>query len=319
MSETAVAPAKATAPRTPSLVDRIEDVGFRAALRLCRAVPWRWSPRLGALLGLLFYVFDFRDRRIALKNLELAFPDKTAAERRRLLRATCRNLGRLAFEVAHLPALTPESLARYVRVEDPARWDDVVARAREHGAIILTAHYGNWELLAYACGLLGQPVTLIHRRMRNELVDREIAALRSGAGTQFIPKKAAAKEALRRLRAKAMVAIPIDQNQTRSYGVFVDLLGVPACTTTGPARLALLTGAPIIPVFLVRDGESEHHRIVILPEIEPANTGDREADIRTTTQRCSAAFEDMVRQHPDHWIWFHKRWKTRPEGEPRLY
>jgi KDO2-lipid IV(A) lauroyltransferase len=83
--------------------------------------------------------------------------------------------------------------------------------------------------------------------------------------------------------------------------------------------LALLTGAPIIPVFLVRDGESEHHRIVILPEIEPANTGDREADIRTTTQRCSAAFEDMVRQHPDHWIWFHKRWKTRPEGEPRLY
>jgi len=320
MGNPAVAEAEATAAvYSPSTVDRVEHLGFRLALRLCRAVPLRWSLRLGAMLGALFYLFDFRDRRIALKNLAFAFPDQPAAEHRRLLRATCRNLGRLAFEVAHMPALTRDSLPRYVRVEDPARWAQVVARVRERGAIILTGHYGNWELLAYACGLLGQPVTLIHRRMRNELVDREIAALRGGAGTQFIAKKAAAKEALRRLRAKAMVAIPIDQNQIRSYGVFVDFFGLPACTTTGPARLAMLTGAPIVPVFLVREGESERHRIVILPEVELVRTGDREADIRTNTQRCSAVFEEMVRRHPDHWIWFHKRWKTRPEGEPRIY
>lgn len=300
-------------------MDRLEYAIMRVALAVCGAVPWRWSLKLGAVLGQLFYLFDARDRRIALINLAFAFPDQPPAAHRRILRATCRNLGRMAFEIAHMPRLTAQTLARYVRAEDPARWNAVVATARERGAIILTAHFGNWELLAYACGLLGQPVTLIHRRMRNALVDHEIGVLRGGAGTQAIPKKAAAKEALRRLKARALVAIPIDQNQVRSFGVFVEFFGKPACTTAGPARLSMLTGAPIIPVFIVREGTSERHRIIVLPEIELARTGDREADILATTQRCTAAFEAIVRQHPDHWIWFHKRWKTRPEGEARLY
>ncbi len=321
MNGIAAAPGKAasTAVRRPTLTDRVEYAVFRAALTVAAAVPLRWGLKLGALLGTLFYLFDRRDRRIALINLAMAFPERSPAEHRRLLRATCCNLGRMAFEIAHLPALTPETLARYVSVADPARWHDAITRARTTGAIILTGHFGNWEMLAYACGLLGVPVTLIHRRMRNDLVEREIAVLRSRAGTQSIAKKAAAKEALRRLKARALVAIPFDQNQVRSFGVFVDFFGVPACTTTGPVRLAMLTGAPIVPVFLVRDGESERHRIVMLPEVEMVSTGDRDADIRANTQRCSTVFEQMLRAHPDHWIWFHKRWKTRPDGEPRIY
>ncbi|HVN85885.1 MAG TPA: lysophospholipid acyltransferase family protein [Candidatus Binatia bacterium] len=299
--------------------DRIEDAIFRLALVTCGAVSWRWGLRLGAVLGWLFYLVDVRDRRIALKNLAMAFPERSHAEHRRILRATCRNLGRMAFEIAHFPSLTRDNVSRYVQIDDPQRWAEVVNRARERGTIILTGHFGDWELLAYACGLLSQPVTLIHRPMRNRLVDRGIMELRAPAGTQAIPKKAAAKEALRRLKARAMVAIPVDQNQVHSFGVFVDFFGVPACTTTGPARLAMLTRAPIVPVFIVRDGESERHRIIILPDIEPASTGDRDGDIHTTTQRCSAVFEQMVRAHPDHWIWFHKRWKSRPPGEPRLY
>jgi Kdo2-lipid IVA lauroyltransferase/acyltransferase len=305
--------------RRPSVGDRVEYALLRIAFGLGRAIPPRWGLKVGAGLGLLFYLLDIRDRRIALINLRLAFPDYSASQRRGILRAACRNLGRMAFEVAQLPTLTPEALSRHVTIADRDRWDRVLARARDTGAIILTGHYGNWELLAYACGLMGQPVTLIHRPMRNRLVDAQIAALRSRAGTRAIPKKAAAKEALRRLRAKQLLAIPVDQNQVHSFGVFVDFFGVPACTTTGPARLAALTGAPIVPVFLVRDGASERHRIVFLPDIELASTGDRDADVRTNTQRCTAVFEQMVREHPDHWIWFHKRWKTRPPGEPRMY
>ena len=319
MTNSAAAEARAAHERSPSLIDRLEYAIFRAALGLCGAVPWRWSLKLGAWLGLLFYLIDVSDRRIALKNLAIAFPDQTESDHRRILRETCRNLGRMAFEIAHFPKLTSETLGRYVQVDDPQRWAAVVTRARDKGAIILTGHFGNWELLAYACGLLGQPVTLIHRPMRNRLVDDGIAELRAPAGTQAIPKKAAAKEALRRLKARALVAIPVDQNQVHSFGVFVDFFGLPACTTAGPARLAMLTGAPIVPVFIVRDGASERHRIVILPEVELVRTGDRDADIRATTQRCSAIFEQMVRAHPDHWIWFHKRWKSRPPGEPRLY
>lgn len=310
----------AAAPEPPaSFGDRLEHVLLRAALKLAAAVPLRLGLKLGVALGWLFYLGDRRDRRIALMNLGFAFPDKSAAEHRRILRATCRNLGRMAFEVAHLPALTPENLSRYVTIDDRQRWDEATGRARHTGAIILTGHFGNWELLAYACGLLGMPITLIHRAMRNRLVDREIVALRARAGTHGIAKRAAAKAALRRLQARALVAIPFDQNQVRSFGTFVDFFGLPACTTTGPARLAMMTGAPIVPVFLVREGDSERHRIVLLPEVELVSTGDREADIRTNTQRCSAVFEQMVRAHPDHWIWFHKRWKTRPEGQPRLY
>lgn len=303
----------------PSFIDRLEYLIFRAALAVCGAVPLQWSLRLGGLLGEIFYLCDVRDRRIALKNLAMAFPEQSRAEHQRTLRATCRNLGRMAFEIAHFPLLTRDTIDQFVQVENPQRWAEVVARARDRGTVILTGHYGSWELLAYACGLLGQPVTLIHRSMRNRLVDRGIMELRAPAGTQSIPKRAAAKEALRRLKARALVAIPVDQNQVHRLGVFVDFFGVPACTTAGPARLALLTGAPIVPVFIVRDGESARHRIVVLPDVEQADTGDRAADIVTTTQRCSAVFEQMVRAHPDHWIWFHKRWKSRPLGEPPLY
>jgi len=185
--------------------------------------------------------------------------------------------------------------------------------------VILTAHFGNWELLAYAHGLLGHPITLVHRPMRNRVFDEAITAVRARAGTRAIKKKAAAKEALRTLKQHGIVAIPADQNQTHAFGVFVDFFGTPACTTAGPARLAMLTGAPVYPVFLVREGESHRHRIEVWPEVEMQRSGDRDADIRTNTQRCTAVIEALIRRYPEQWIWFHKRWKTRPHGAPRLY
>src|SRR5205814_1100404 len=136
-----------------------------------------------------------------------------------------------------------------------------IARAGQRGAIILTAHFGNWELLAYAHGLLGHPITLVHRPMHNALFDAAITAIRAKAGTRAIKKKAAAKEALRALKRHDVLAIPSDQNQTRSFGIFVNFFGTPACTTPGAARLAMLTGAPVFPAFLVREGESARHRI----------------------------------------------------------
>jgi KDO2-lipid IV(A) lauroyltransferase len=159
----------------------------------------------------------------------------------------------------------------------------------------------------------------VHRPMHNPVFDRAIDAIRARAGTRAIPKKSAAKEAIRTLRRKEMLVVPSDQNQTRSFGVFVDFFGKPACTTPGAARLAMLTGAPVFPVFLVREGEGPHHRIEVLPEVEMISTGDRQADAVTNTQRCSKIIEDMIRRYPEQWIWFHKRWKTHPPGEPPLY
>lgn len=299
--------------------DRVEYAVFRAALRMFAALPLSAALRVGAWLGEIFYLFDRRDRRIALFNLNIAFPEKTVTEHRRILRASCRNLGRVAAEFCHLQRLDVAGLSQLVSFADRAAWEHAIERAGQRGAVILTAHFGNWELLAYAHGLLGHPVTLVHRAMRNAIFDQAITAVRSTAGTRAIKKRAAAKEALRTLKQRGMLAIPADQNQIFSYGVFVDFFGLPACTTPGPARLAMLTGAPLYPVFLVREGESKRHRIEVLPEVEMVTIGDREADIQVNTQRCTAIIEGMIRRYPEQWIWFHKRWKTRPPGEPKLY
>ena len=299
--------------------DYLEYVVFRAAYLLFASLPRGLALRLGAGLGALFYVFDWRDRRVALRNLAIAFPDKSEAERRAILRRSCRNLGRVGAEACHLDRLTAATVRRYVRIEDPKHWQEKLALGRERGGIIVTAHLGNFELLAYTHGLLGHPISLIHRPMRNRPVDAAITALRARAGTRSLTKRAAAAAAVRALRRHELVAIPSDQNQTRRFGVFVDFFGVPASTTSGPARLATLTGSPVYPVFLVREGESDLHRLIILPEVEMVHSGDPEADIITNTQRCTAAVEQMLRAYPDQWIWFHKRWKTRPEGEPKIY
>jgi KDO2-lipid IV(A) lauroyltransferase len=222
-------------------------------------------------------------------------------------------------EVCHLHELTANSVERYVRIPDRDSWQRAVDDARERGAVVLTGHIGNWELLAYAHALLGAPVTLVHRPMRNAAIDRFIVGVRERAGTRSIGKYSAAKTALRALRNYEILAIPADQNQSRRSGVFVSFFGLPASTTAGPTRLAMMTGAPIIPVFLLREGETDVHRLELHPPIEMARSGDRDADIVENTQRCTSVIEDVVRRRPDQWIWFHKRWRTRPEGEPGLY
>jgi KDO2-lipid IV(A) lauroyltransferase len=312
-------PQQGRTTRPVPLIDRIEYVIFRAAFRFFGALPLAVALRVGAWLGELFYLFDRRDRRIALFNLNIAFPEKPASEHRRILRSSCRNLGRVAAEFCHLQRLDVAALSQVVSFADRTAWEHALERAGQRGAVILTAHFGNWELLAYAHGLLGHPVTLVHRAMRNVVFDRAITEVRSTAGTRAIKKRAAAKEALRTLKQRGILAIPADQNQIFSYGVFVDFFGLRACTTPGPARLAMLTGAPLYPVFLVREGESGRHRIEILPEVELITSNDREADIRVNSQHCTAVIEDMIRRYPEQWIWFHKRWKTRPPGEPKLY
>jgi len=319
MSQAQAPPEAVHVTRRVPLQDRIEYAVFRAVFVLFGALPTAVARRVGAWAGSLLYLLDVRDRRVALFNLRLAFPEKSPAERRSILRASCRNLGRLGAEFCHLSRLNAEALPDLVTFPDRSTWERALARAEHSGMVVLTGHFGNWELLAYAHGLLGHPITLVHRAMRNKVFNEAMNAVRHKAGTRVIEKRAAAKEALRVLKQHGIIVVPADQNQVFSFGVFVDFFGVAACTTPGPARLAMLTGAPIVPVFLVREGESGRHRVEVLPEVEVASTGNREADIRVTTQRCAAVLEDMIRRYPEQWIWFHKRWKTRPPGELRLY
>jgi KDO2-lipid IV(A) lauroyltransferase len=274
---------------------------------------------MGEAAGLLLHVVDRRHRAVALTNLRIAFPARSRREHLRILRRSWCNLGRMVAEVCHMRELTPETVGSRVTFEDPDRWRELVAAHGGSGALVLAGHFGNWELFAYAHGLYGHPVHLVYRGLRNPLIDQFIDRLRRGAGTVTVRKSTAGMGVIRALRRGTILVIPADQNSTRAMGVFVDFFGVPASTNRGLALLAARSGLPVFPAFLVRQGRGPRHRIVIGEEVPMARTGDRDADIQENTQRFARVLEAMIARHPDHWLWLHKRWRTRPAGMPRIY
>lgn len=301
------------------LQSRLEYAIFCVAFFCLATLPRPLALWLGAQLGSLLYCVAVPQRRIAMINLAMAFPERPPSEHRRILRASCRNLGRAVAEFCHLQALTLDTLPLYVAMADARAWERIFERPDDSGVVIVTGHFGNWELLSYLHGMLGQPITLVYKPMRNKLFDARLHEIRSQSGTCVVPKGSAARTAMRTLKQREVLVIPSDQNQRRSEGVFVEVFGRLACTNPGAARLAMRTGATIIPVFLVRQGESDVHRLEVLPDIELVDSGDRERDIVTNTQRCSDAISGMIRRYPEQWIWFHRRWRTRPEGESPIY
>jgi KDO2-lipid IV(A) lauroyltransferase len=292
---------------------------FRLGVGLCRLLPLTAALRLGEAVGWLLYVVDRPHRRIGLTNLRIAFPDRSVKEHERILRGFWLNLGRTAVEICHMQRLTPENVAEWVTFDDPEYWRELIRKYEPVGALILAAHFGNWELFAYAHGLYGYPVHIVYRRLRNPLIDKFIDQLRRGAGTVTVRKSTAGTSLVRVLKSGSITVIPADQNSTRGMGVFVDFFGVSASTNSGLARLAMRTGIPVFPAFIVREGRRTRHRIVVGARVPIADTGDRAADVRENTQRFAHVIEDMITRHPDHWFWIHKRWKTRPSGAPRIY
>jgi len=303
----------------PRLRAWLEYAALRGAVGLLAIMPLWLAFRFAETLTFLAWLLDAPHRRIGMTNLAIAFPEKTVAERRTILRRSFLNLGRMAAELAHLPRFSDAQLRDMVRFADEAWWAEAVGWERSSGVLVLSGHFGNWELLVYAHGRRGYPVHMVHRAITNPLVDRWLHRLRAPAGTHMIRKSGAAQSVLRALHDRALLVLPIDQNSTRNLGVFVDFFGVPASTNAGMARIALRTDAPIVPVFIVRDGRAARHTVHVLPILQAERTGDDAADVLANTQRFTSVFEEMVRRHPEQWLWMHKRWKTRPLGEPRLY
>lgn len=300
-------------------LDRTAFLLLRAVMGLLGALPLAWAVRVTAASALLVYAVARPLRRVGMQNLAMAFRERSVAEHRRILRASFANLGRMIAELAHLPRMTADDLRAMVRFEDEPWWAENIGRPRETGVLILSGHFGNWELLVFAHGMRGFPVSMVHRTIANPFVDRWLNALRARAGTRLVRKRHAAGGVLKALHERQLLVLPFDQNSTRGLGVFVDFFGVPASTNSGIARLALRTGAPIVPVFIVREGRQAKHRVHVLPIIYAQRSEDLESDVKRVTQELSDVFEGMVRRYPEQWLWVHKRWKTRPQGQPKLY
>lgn len=276
--------------------------------------------RLGTASGFIAYLLDRRHVKIGMKNLEFAFPDRSEAERRRILRASYVNLGRSGSECVRLGGFFYRRLRKRVRYERLWYWDEIQRKHPGRGILVLTAHFGNFELLPAAHAMHGYQIALVHHTQRFLAGDALIGFIRGRAGVDALRKHSAARAVLKALRQGLLVGIPFDQNAKRSEAVFVPFFGEPAATASGLARLAVLSGAPVVPVFIVREPDGRHHRIEIQDEIPLVRSGDAEADLVQNTCRFVKAVEDMALRCPEQFLWTHRRFRTRPRrGMPPVY
>jgi KDO2-lipid IV(A) lauroyltransferase len=253
-------------------------------------------------------------------NLRIAFPDWSESQRNRVLVDCCANLARNFVELALLGRADAEEFRKLVRIEGLGHLEAARKESGTGGVIVLTAHYGSWEFLAAAMVAHGLPVTLVYRSRENPLTEELLAGLRRSGGSELFARGSAARAALRALRDGKILAMTYDQNCGREEGVFVPFFGRLACTRSAPPRIAMRTGAPVIPIFVERVDESAYHRVRVLPPLEMLPEGeDREAAIRENARRMTAVIEGEIRRRPDQWIWVHRRWRTQPRGEPRPY
>ncbi len=292
--------------------EELEYVVVRTLVELLRALPRRAARAMGAGVGAAAYVLMGRLRRTGLRNMETAFPKKTAAERERILRRLYRNLGWLLGEFCQMPKYMRENTRDFLRYEGLEHY--LAARERGKGVLIVTGHLGAWELSSYYHSLMGYPMGMVIRRLDNAKVDRLVNDIRCLHGNKVLHKDDFARGLLAAMRKGETVGILMDTNMTPPQGVFVPFFGKEACTASGLARVALKTGAAVLPGFMVWEAAEQKYVLRFGEEIPVAVTGDDEADAVTNTARFTKIIEDFVRRYPDQWLWVHRRWKTRPDG-----
>jgi KDO2-lipid IV(A) lauroyltransferase len=268
-------------------------------------------------IGWTVYLLHVRLRRAGMRNLALAFPEKSEAERARILRGEFTSLGRQLAELCQFPRYTLENVEQVVVYDGPENFERAYARGK--GVLFLTAHFGGWELSAFAHSLHGHWLHVVMRPMDNPYLDRLVQSYRMMHGNKLVDKDDFVRGLLAAMKAGETVGILMDTNMTPPQGVFVDFFGIPACTASGLARIALRTDAAVVPGFTIWDEKLGKYRLRFDPALELIRTGDLEADIVANTQMFTRVIEDYVRKYPEQWLWVHRRWKTRPEGEPGLY
>ena len=267
---------------------------------------------LGKILGFAFYYLDRRHRLIALSNLKIAFgKEVTASELKRIARNSFMHFGKTFMDIIKLSHLGEEKRNALINVEGEENL--YKALQEKKGAILFSAHYGNWEIAPFFLAKKGK-LSVIARPLDNKLLEKELFKFRTSQGAHVIYKHQATKKILQSLREKEMVAFLIDQNVLRQQAVFVDFFGKKAATTPSLAAFFLRTKSPLIPVFCYPTS-SHALSIKIFSPLSITLGGDYNQEVLKITQICTKIIETQIRKNPEYWFWFHNRWKTRPEEE----
>lgn len=298
--------------RRKILKRRLERWLIRVVTGIARLLPRRVGLAVFSRLGLWGGRLFKKDRHRAVENLGIAFPDSPQMVREAMAEAMYRALGRNVYDFLAMRHLTGAGVEEIVTGID-GREHFAEAYGRGRGVLAVTGHIGCWELMPAYFVRVGYKVSVIARRMRDGVLDRELLALRAQHGVTTIDRDASPRQVIDTLRAGEAIGVLIDQH-TRVAGAYVPFFGRPAYTPTGVARIALMTGAAIVPlaIFAERDGR---HRVRVFPAIEPPVAADRETAILELTAACSRAVEDLIRIDPKQWVWFHDRWRDSVKGE----
>ncbi|MGP8154670.1 MAG: lysophospholipid acyltransferase family protein [Smithella sp.] len=256
----------------------------------------------------LFYHLVAKSRLIVLHNLQRSFPEKDIKEIIKIAKEVYRHFAIVAAEFFNMPSITKENIHKWVDVEGMGNYQAAIAKGR--GVLSIVAHFGNWELMTIAVPLYIKPMYIVYRPLDNPIIDNMVEYVRTMQGNGLIPKGGSGKKILELLKENQIIGILSDQNVAMYEGVFVDFFGRPACTGVGLAVMAMRSGAPVVPAFMARQ-KSGKYKLILKPAIEAVCTDNYKADLLVNTQRFTKIVEDVVREYPEQWFWFHQRWKTK--------
>jgi len=283
---------------------------LRAFSFLINLLPEDFSLWAGKQLGRAMFCLDRGHRKVALENLHLALgKEKSGEELLAIARRTFENLGMMAVEFFRLPRMDVETFKKRVKIEG---LDEALKLLeKDKGMLLLLSHFGNWEMMGMMSKLIGDSIMVIAKPMKkNKRVDQFITKIRSSTGLEVVSSIKSSRTVMKALSRNRVVGILIDQRAKRSEGILADFFGKEAPTTPALAVLAMKTGAPVVPVFMVRNGFNQH-RLVIQKPLELVHSGDIKKDVGANTQLFNHALESMIRQYPDQWFWVHRRWERK--------
>ncbi len=293
---------------------RLEAAALACLAALVRRLPRNMLMGLGRALGLTAYVLRPSDRKIAYANLQIAFGDSISKkEKRRLVRLTFVHTTQSVLSLFWIPRLSKEDIDRLYEVENIDLFRHVQARGK--GVVLVSMHFHNWELGTYALGWLGAPMTLVTEPTRNPAIEKRVTALRTLSGHKAVAPRYGLIRMARTLQRGENVGMLVDVNGRRNRGgVWLKFFGLEVFNGAAEAVMSLRWGAPILFVR-AEPGDNGRERIVFGPEIDYTPTGDFDADVKAVGQKCLDLCEDLIRRHPEQWLWTYKRWKRRPTPE----
>jgi KDO2-lipid IV(A) lauroyltransferase len=297
-----------------------ERLEYWLVVMIARALGWmpRAVARLWArLLAFNVYWFFGRLRHVGMRNLGMALPGLDVEQRKRILRGVYRHLGWQLVEFCRMTRYTPENSRDWMSVEGLEHY--LAAQAKGKGVLVITGHLGAWELSSFYHSMMGHPMGMIIRRLDNRRLDAFVNGIRCVHGNYVLHKDDFGRGLLTAMRRGGTVGILMDTNMTPPQGEFVKFFGIEACTATGLAHVARKTGAAVLPGFMLWEPAQKRYVLHFGPEVQIPNTSNVSADILAGTQLCTSVIESWIRRYPDQWLWIHRRWKTRPAGQPPLY